>query len=133
MPFKKPRFASVFWTVIVLLGVAVGWFTGNLLYTLLWAILADWGLSMTEAKLVAYIIANLLPFGLILLLGLILFLVVRRHIAKATEADPQTFLDVGRQVYRESYRIDDSGALELWENVYFLVVGNGRPDGLTLR
>jgi len=75
--------------------------------------LADWGVPMTEAKIVAYIIANLAPFALILVLGLILFLVIRRRLSKATEADPQMFLDIARDVYRESYRIDDGGALEL--------------------
>src|SRR6516225_8620289 len=103
MPFKKPRFSSVFWTLIVLLGGAVVWFTGNLLYSVLWAVLADWGVPMTEAKIVAYIIANLAPFALILVLGLILFLVIRRRLSKATEADPQMFLDIARDVYRESY------------------------------
>jgi hypothetical protein len=135
MPFKKPRFGSVFWTLVVVLGIAVGWFTGNLLYTVLWAALADWGFPMTEAKIVTYIVAHLVPFVLILLLGLTLFFLIRRHVANATEADAQKFVDIAPQVYRESYRLErePGEALELWENAYYLVVGNSRSDGRTIR
>ncbi|MGA7433874.1 MAG: hypothetical protein WBW35_25870 [Xanthobacteraceae bacterium] len=73
--------------LLVLLAFLGAWFSSNLFYTLFWTVLGKWGFPITEAQMVAYIAANLLPFLLILLVGAILSFVIRHQLATAGAAN----------------------------------------------
>ena len=75
------HFWKVFWTLALVLAGLVTWFLGNLLYTLFWTVLGDWGVPITEAKMTAYIAAHLVPFILILLVGTGFYFFIRSHIS----------------------------------------------------
>jgi hypothetical protein len=94
------RFWALFWGLFVLFAILVAWFIGNLVYTLLWAALGDFGFPVTEAQTVTYIAAHLLPFVLILVVGGVLSLLVQKQIAHAVqEAKPagSTFRELEAQ------------------------------------
>ena len=66
------QFWAVFWMLAVVLAGLIAWFLGNLLYSLFWKQLGDWGFPITEAQTIAYICAHLVPFALALLITAIL-------------------------------------------------------------
>jgi hypothetical protein len=83
-------------------GIAVVWFSSNFFYTLFWAFLEKW--NFKEASVVAYTLANLTPFLLIVALVAIIYLFVRREIAKqvaggASSTIPSTSFDRDITVY----------------------------------
>jgi hypothetical protein len=85
------RFWTLFWALFLVLAGLVAWFMGNLVYTALWAALRDRGFPVTEAQMVTYIVAHLLPFVLILVVGAILSVLIRNQIATSSAAAVETF------------------------------------------
>ena len=83
MPSGNQRFWTTFGVLMVLLAGAVAWFVGNLLYTIFWKVLGDWGIPITEAQMTAYIAAHLVPFLLVLGLGGVLAWIIRKQISSA--------------------------------------------------
>jgi hypothetical protein len=83
MRMSNRKFWSIFWLLIVFAAIATAWFLGNLLYTVFWKVLGDWGFPITEAQMTAYIAANLVPFLGVLLIGALLSILIRKQIAAA--------------------------------------------------
>ncbi len=100
------RFWRLFWLLTVALGVLLAWFFGNLLYSLFWTELGDRGFSVTEAKLIAYIAAHLVPFLLTLLVGAVLSFLIRREIANAPNSHASTLLRPARYSEKDASLID---------------------------
>jgi hypothetical protein len=74
------RLEAIFILGTSAVAVAVAWFFGNFFYSLLWAYLARWHLR--EADMIAYTLANLIPFSLIVLLGIGFYCLVRYEIRR---------------------------------------------------
>jgi hypothetical protein len=71
---------KIFVSGAIAIGLAVVWFSSNFFYTLFWAVLEKW--NFKEASFIAYTLANLTPFILVVALIAIIYLFVRREIAK---------------------------------------------------
>jgi hypothetical protein len=81
------QFWATFWTLAVVLATLIAWFLGNLLYSIFWKQLGDWGFPITEAQMIAYIYAHLVPFVLALLVMAILAALIRNQLAFAGSPD----------------------------------------------
>jgi hypothetical protein len=72
---------------VLVTALFVAWFSSNLFYTLLWTMMGNWGLPITEAELTtriaAQIAAHLLPFLLTAGAGVALYFFIRAHNAAA--------------------------------------------------
>jgi uncharacterized BrkB/YihY/UPF0761 family membrane protein len=79
MRLRKGRFWSAFWLLALVLAGLITWFLSNLLYTLFWKLLGDWGIPITEGQMITYIAANLVPFVLVLSAAALLAVLVRDH------------------------------------------------------
>jgi hypothetical protein len=82
------QFWAVFWMLAVVLAGLIAWFLGNLLYSLFWKQLGDWGFPITEAQMIAYICAHLAPFALALLVTAFLAVLIRNQLAFAGSQAP---------------------------------------------
>lgn len=88
MRLGKGAFWAAFWALFLLIAVFVTWFLSNLLYSLFWKVLNDWGSPVTEAAMIAYIASNLAPFLLTLCAASILAILVRDQLGKAIATTP---------------------------------------------
>ena len=80
LAFRWTALEKIFASGAITIGLAVVWFSSNFFYTLFWAILERW--NFKEASFIAYTLANLTPFILVVALIAIIYLFVRREIAK---------------------------------------------------
>src|SRR3979490_553322 len=83
MQFGRSSFWGPFWLLALLLAGAVAWFLGNLLYTPFWTELGRRGFPITEAQMIGYIGAHLVPFFCVLAFAGLLSLLIRNGVATA--------------------------------------------------
>jgi hypothetical protein len=91
---KWSRLAKIFIIGAVALGVAVAWFSGNLFYSLFWALLEEWHVPVKEADVIAYTLAHLIPFAAVLFISAVFYFVVRRELASASSSAGKALPDV---------------------------------------
>jgi hypothetical protein len=93
MRLSMRQFWTMFWTLTLLIVGLLTWFLGNLLYTVLWKVLGDWGFPITEAQMATYIGAHLIAFLVLLGAAVGLAALVRHQITNA--AHPQASANGG--------------------------------------
>lgn len=74
-------FLGFFWVLAILIAGFVAWFLGNLLYSLFWKLLLDWGIPITEAQMTGYIAAHFVPFALIIGAATLLGWLIRKPLS----------------------------------------------------
>ena len=79
MRLRKGQFWSAFWLLALFLAGLFTWFLSNLLYTLFWKLLGNWGVPITEGQMTTYLAANLVPFVLVFFAAAILAKLIRDH------------------------------------------------------
>ena len=92
MRLRKGQFWGAFWLLTLFIAGLITWFLSNLLYTLFWKLLGDWGVPITEGQMITYIAANLVPFVLVLFAAAALAKLIRDHtvFVDANPADEAT-------------------------------------------
>jgi hypothetical protein len=89
------RLKGIFITAAIVLGALFAWFTSNLFYTLFWAYLDRW--KFKEADVIAYTLANLTPFALVVTVSTIFYFIVRREMAKQIALSPARLREIEAQ------------------------------------
>jgi hypothetical protein len=89
------RIKGIFIAAAIILGALVAWFTSNFFYTLFWAYLDRW--KFREADVIAYTLANLTPFTLVIVLSAVFYFFVRREMAKQIALSPARFREIEAQ------------------------------------
>lgn len=89
------KIKGIFIAAAIVLGASVAWFTSNFFYTLFWAYLDRW--KFKEADVIAYTLANLTPFSLVIVLSAIFYFFVRREMAKQIALSPARLREIEAQ------------------------------------
>jgi hypothetical protein len=81
------RLKVIFVAAAFIVGLLFMWFSSNFFYTLFWAFLERW--DFKEANVVAYTLAHITPFILIVLVVLGLYFIVRHEMGKQSPVGDQ--------------------------------------------
>ncbi len=81
------RLKIIFIATALILGGLFVWFSSNFFYTLFWAVLEKW--NFKEANVVAYTLAHLTPFVLIILVVMAVYFIARHEIDKQITSVPR--------------------------------------------
>jgi hypothetical protein len=77
------RLKIIFIATAIVLGGLFAWFSSNFFYTLLWAFMEKW--DFKEANVIAYTLAHITPFILIVLVVLVAYLIVRNEMSRQSK------------------------------------------------
>jgi hypothetical protein len=114
------QFWTIFWVLTLLIVGLLTWFVGNLLYTVLWKVLGDWGFPITEAQMATYIGAHLIAFIVLLGAALGLAALIRHQLTAAVVPAtalpipsylPPSLTDQKTAVLRCSFGMSDAGCV----------------------